>query len=372
MKKSLRIGLFVLLALCVLAPLSVFAGGKQEQQAPAAEKPAAEKPAAEKPTETAPVKAEPFDIGIFVPGVVAGSPLYEQMVAGAERAAKEFSNVTIKVLEAGFNQGEWEEKMMSLVATGNYELILSGNGSMPFVALPAAEAFPNQKFLIVDAIYQGSSQMYTVLYNQVEQAYMVGYLGGLITKSKMAGANADLKIGVVVGQQYPAMDEMIIPGYKKGAQAVDPKIEVDFRVLGNWYDANKAGELAKSMMDAGVDIIMTACGGANQGVIAAAQERGKYVLYFDDDNYKLAPKVIVGCAAIYQEKAVYEKVKEAVQGKLKYGEAIIVDTKGGYLDFVDKNPLYAEAVSEPVRTEMAKMLQDVRSGKLKLDVPKYW
>jgi basic membrane lipoprotein Med (substrate-binding protein (PBP1-ABC) superfamily) len=126
------------------------------------------------------------------------------------------------------------------------------------------------------------------------------------------------------------------------------------------------------MMDAGVDVIMTACGGANQGVIAAAQERGKYVLYFDDDNYKLAPKVIVGCAAIYQEKAVYEKVKEAVQGNLKYGEAVIFDTKGGYLDFVDKNPLYAEAVSEPVRTEMAKMLQDVRSGKLKLDVPKYW
>jgi len=32
---------------------------------------------------------EPFNIAVFVPGVVAGSPLYEQLVEGTEKAAAE-------------------------------------------------------------------------------------------------------------------------------------------------------------------------------------------------------------------------------------------------------------------------------------------
>ena len=232
-----KVKLFVIavLILCLLVPFA-FAGGKGEAEAPMEEKSA----------EEAIAPPEPFDIGIFVPGVVAGSPLYEQLVAGAERAAAEFDHVNIKVLEAGFNQGEWEEKMMSMAATREYELILSSNGAMPFISMPAAEAFPDQKFLIVDAIFPDHPQMFTLLYNQVEQAAVVGYLGGLVTMSGMPGATPDLKIGMIVGQQYPAMDEMIVPGYARGAKEVDSRIEVDFRVLGNWYDANKAAELAKS------------------------------------------------------------------------------------------------------------------------------
>ena len=105
MKKSVKVALFVLLTLYVLAPLSLMAAGKQEP-APAAS-------SQEK-------KAAPFDIAVFVPGVVAGSPLYEQLVAGAERAVKGRSNVSLKVIEGGFNQGEWGEKLTSLAATGEY------------------------------------------------------------------------------------------------------------------------------------------------------------------------------------------------------------------------------------------------------------
>ena len=369
MKKNGKILVVLLVLFCLLSPALVFGGGKQEKPEPASS-PMAEKPAEEPMEEAKPMG--PVDIGIFVPGVVAGSPLYEQMVAGAEMVAAEHSNVTVKVLEGGFNQGEWEEKLMSLAATMEYELILSGNGAMPFVAMPVAEAFPDQKFLIVDSIITGHPQMHTLLYNQVEQAYMVGYLGGLVTKSKMSGATPDLKIGVIVGQQYPAMDEMIIPGYKMGAKAVDPGIEVDFRVLGNWYDANKAGELANSMMDAGVDVIMTACGGANQGVIAAAQARGTYVLYFDDEHYDLAPGTIVGCAALDQKRAVYEKLNEYLDSGLPWGEAVIVGVAEGYVQFADKNDLYKSTASESVRMEMAKMLEQMRNGSLKLEVPKFW
>ena len=91
----------------------------------------------------------------------------------AEEVASERENVTVKVIEGGFNQGEWEEKITSMAATGEYEIILSSNPSIPFVSLPVAEAFPEQKFIILDAIIQSHPQMHTVLYNQVEQAGML-------------------------------------------------------------------------------------------------------------------------------------------------------------------------------------------------------
>ena len=365
MRKHYRLLIITALAFCLFVP---FGYAAKEDKGP---EPAKEQ--AEPAEEDAPVKAaEPYDIGVFIPGVVAGSPLYELLVAGVEKAAAEYDHVGFKVIEGGFNQAEWEEKVMSMAATGEYELILTSNGAMPWVCIPVAEAFPDQKFLIVDAILPDHPQMATVLYNQVEQAFFVGYLGGLITRSNMSGATPDLKVGMIVGQQYPAMDRMIVPGFEKGAKAADAAVTNDFRVLGNWYDANKAAELANSMMDAGVDVILTVAGGANQGVIKAVQERGRYVLYLDDDNYALAPGTIVGCAVLKQERVVYEKVKEAVEGTLTWGEAVILNTRDGYVDFVDSNPLYEQAVSEDVRAEMAVMLEDMRGGRISFDVPKFW
>ncbi|MEW5815045.1 MAG: BMP family ABC transporter substrate-binding protein [Spirochaetota bacterium] len=351
MKKTLLIMFSVLL--CLALTMGIFAGGQKEEAKPV-------------PAEK---KAEPVSIAVFVPGVAAGSPLYEQMVSGTQKVAAELPNLTVKVIEGGFNQAEWGEKVTSLAATGEYTYILTSNPAMPFVCLEVAKNFPKQKFINVDAYFSGNPQFYTLLYNQVEQGYFSGYLAGLVTKSKMKGANPDLKVGMIVAQEYPALTKMMKPGYEQGFKAVDPNITLDYRVIGNWYDANKAAELAKSMMDAGVDIILSICGGAAQGVIKAAEERGKYVLYFDSNEYKLAPGTIIGCSILRQEKAVYEIVKKAVEGTLPFGKAEIVNTKDGYVDFADDDPLYIDNVPEDVRVKMAEVVKQIRTGQLKLEVP---
>jgi simple sugar transport system substrate-binding protein len=321
--------------------------------------------------------AAAYNIGIFVPGVVAGSPLYEELVSGVERVAAENPDVTFKVLEAGFDQSTWEEQMVSMAATEEYDLIVTSNGAMPEFSAEAASQFPDQKWLIVDSIAAGNTQFYTVLYNQIEQAAVMGYLAGLVTESSMAGATPELKVGFIAGQEYAALENMILPGYELGAALANPAIEVDFRVLGNWWDANKAAELANSMIDAGVDVIMTACGGANQGVIQACQDRGKYVLYLDKDNYALAPGTIIGCSALSQEQAVYENVKAAMAGELVWGEYKILGISDGYVSFVDTNPLYEATVSADVVAEMKLFLFDLRAFyetwlKSQMVVPVYW
>jgi riboflavin transport system substrate-binding protein len=315
------------------------------------------------------IAAAPVSLAIYVPGVAAGSPLYEQMVSGAQKAAAEFPNLIVKVVEGGFNQAEWPEKVTSLAATGTYDYILTSNPSMPAICADVGKSFPNQKFIVMDGYLAGNPQFYTVMYNQVEQGYFAGFLAGLITKSKMKGATPDLKVGAIVAQEYPALTKEMIPGYQQGFQAVDPKITLDYRIVGNWYDANKGADLANSMMDAGVDVILAIAGGAGQGIIKAAQQRGRYVVYFDSNQYKIAPGTIVGCATLDQERAVYEALKKALQGTLAFGTADVVDAKSGYVDFADKDPLYLSNVPADVRAKMADLMKKFRSGAMKLPVP---
>ncbi len=313
--------------------------------------------------------AKPAKVAVFVPGVRAGSPIYEALVSGAEKAVAEQPGSSLKVLEAGFNQAEWEEKLTSLVATGEYDYILTSNPSIPDLIAKVAPAFPKQKFIALDGYLKGLPQLYTVLYNQLEQGYVTGYLAGLVSASSMPGANPAKKVGLVIGQHYPVMDRIIIPGFEQGLRAADPAFQLDTRVIGNWYDATKAAELAKSMFASDIDVILPIAGSASQGVIKTAQEAGKYVVFFDGDEYARAPKTILGCTALNQEKLAYTKLKAAFEGKLAFGTAEVVGMKEGYIEFLDRDPSYRETVPAAIRAKLDAAIASIKSGKLSFAVP---
>ncbi|HWR10293.1 MAG TPA: BMP family ABC transporter substrate-binding protein [Rectinemataceae bacterium] len=316
-----------------------------------------------------PAFAKPLKIGVFIPGVREGSPTYADLASGAEKLAAETPGASVKVFEAGFNQAEWQEKLTSFVATGGYDFILTSNPSLPDLIGAITPMFPGQKFICLDGMKPGIPNLYTVLYNQTEQGYITGYLAGLLSLSSLPGANPTKKTGMIIGQHYPVMDKLIIPGFEQGLKAADPAFQLDVRVLGNWYDATKAAELASSMIDSGVDVILPICGSASQGVIKTAQDAGKYLVFFDSDEYARAPKTILGCTALRQEKLAYTKLKEAVEGKLAFGKADIVGIKEGYIEMLSANPSYLNGVPKAVQAKVADAIARIKNGTLSFKVP---
>jgi len=318
-----------------------------------------------------PLFAKPLNIGVFIPGVREGSPTYTDLAAGAGKLVAEIPGASLKVFEAGFNQAEWEDKLTSFIANGAYDFILTSNPSMPDLIGKISPLFPTQKFICLDGMSPGNPNLYTVLYNQSEQGYITGYLAGLLSLSGLPGANPAKKVGMIIGQHYPVMDKLIIPGFEQGLKAADPSFLLDTRVLGNWFDATKAAELAGSMIDGGVDVILPICGSASQGVIKAAQDSGKYLVFFDSDEYARAPKNILGCIALNQEKLAYIKLKEAVAGKLAFGKADVVGVKDGYIELLDKSPSYLDGVPKSVRTKVDAAIAKIKSGTLSFKVPQF-
>ena len=314
-------------------------------------------------------KQEGMSILVYVPNVVAGSPTYQMMVDGADAFAEGKSDVSIKIYEAGFNQAEWESQLTDLVATGEYDLVVTSNPSLPEICQNVANKFPKIKFIITDASYDKSPQIRTYLYNQYEQSFILGYLAGLVTESDMKYANVDKKIGFITAQEYPLLNKHIVPGLLDGANFFDPAITMDFRVIGNWYDADKCEKLAQSMIGGGVDCFGIIAGGATQGLFNAAQQDGAYIVFHNTNDYSSLKGYIVGCGQIKQKELVLKALNDAYEGKLEYGKATTVGIKEGYIDFIDDDPLYIEALPETIRIKFAAFLKKFRAGEIDYTVP---
>jgi simple sugar transport system substrate-binding protein len=314
-------------------------------------------------------RADSFSVLVYITGMTAGSPIYELMAQGAENFAASRSNVTVKIYEAGFNQAEWEEQLTSLVASGEYDLVLGTNPSLPEICVNVGRKFPNQKFIITDAEYPGSNQISTYLYNQYEQSLFLGYLAGLITTSAMPRANAAKKLGLIAAQEYPLLNKHIIPGFLAGARMADPAIELDFRIIGNWFDANKAAGLARSMIDGGVDVFASIAGGAARGMVKAAEEKGVYVVSHNISEYETARGVIVGCGVIEQKRLVEEILAEALARRTAWGTAKTVGIKDGYVSFDSGNAGYTAYIPEEIRKKFGAFLSDMKAGKIAYTLP---
>jgi simple sugar transport system substrate-binding protein len=194
---------------------------------------------------------------------------------------------------------------------------------------------------------------------------MAGYMAALVTGT--FSPNGVKRIGLVAAQEYPVMNNIILPGYLEGARAVDPAYEADFRIVGNWYDAARAEELAADMIRGGVKAILTISGGANEGVVQAAHSAGAKVLWFDNNGYNVRPGTVVGCAVLAQDKAAFTQVRRWLDDELPFGKAETQGVAEGYVDFIQDDPDYILGTPEDIRKKQAAMIERIKSGELVLD-----
>ena len=310
-------------------------------------------------------KSDKLSIAVFVPGIIDDSPTYNMLVQGVNAAVEEKNQALPKktkielfVMEAGTNQAEWGPKITALCAERKYDVIISSNPSLPDLVEPILKQFPNQKFILMDATKEGNNNIHTVCYNQYEQSYITGYIGGLMSKSH--------KLALIAAQEYPVMNNIIYPYFEKGAKAADSSSTVDFRIVGNWYDATKGAEIADAVAKKGVDVILPICGGASQGVITSAVNNGIYITWFDNNGFAKAPGTIISSSVMEQKKMSYNITKEFIEGKTPWASAKMVGIKEGFVDFVQDDPNYIKAVPQDIREKMASLLSDIRSGKVEI------
>ena len=192
---------------------------------------------------------------------------------------------SVDTFECNMDASLYESTLIQAAETGEYDLIVTGFGTMIEPLTNTATAYPDQKFLIFDTAMDYTDgknpNVISVQVLQNEGGFLAGVLAALITTSDAELANENKIVGFVGAMESTAILDFLM-GYIDGVNYVDPSIEVLYAFVGNHTDSALAKELALTQYQQGADVIF-ACGGNGMGVAEAAVEAGKYVIGVDFD-----------------------------------------------------------------------------------------
>lgn len=279
-------------------------------------------------------------------------------VAGAERAAKEFG-VTVKDVESP-DDAAFEPAMRTFAERGVPLVIAIGFGQADPMKKVAPQ-FPKTHFAVVDGVVEAPN-VSSLMFEEHEGSYLVGYLAGLATKTN--------KVGFVGGMEVALIRRFLL-AYEAGVKAANPKATVLNNFVGitaaAWANPNKGKELALSQISQGADIIFHAAGASGMGVFDAVEEKKILAIGVDSNQNGMKPGRILTSMLKRVDNAVYEAIKSEVQGSFKSG-VFYFGLKDKGIDYaVDTNN---EALIAPYKSKLEDVRADIVSGKIK--VPDYY
>lgn len=260
---------------------------------------------------------------LLIPGSLGDKSFFDSANKGMEMVKSELG-AEIKVIEMGTDFTKWEPNLLDALE-GEWDIIVSGN-SMTEMMNTFAVDYPDQNFINFDSFEtQVSANVYGVQYKANELSFLAGSVAALVSQSDMEYADDNQMIGFLGGMDIPGINDFLV-GYIEGALYVNEDTKVMISYAGDFGDPAKGKELSLLQYNSGVDISFNVAGGTGLGLLDAAKDQSKYAIGVDSDQALLFEDTdpeksthILTSAIKKIDQAVFNAVKEHVEGSLEYG-----------------------------------------------------
>jgi basic membrane protein A len=244
----------------------------------------------------------------------------EGVYNGAEKFKKD-TGIAYRDLEIQ-NDAQREQTLRKFAKDGFSPIMTVGFAWATALDKIAGE-YPNTKFGIIDMVVD-KPNVQSILFKAHEGSFLVGVIAATTSKSG--------KVGFVGGMDIPLISQFGC-GYAQGVKYAQSKDEVFANMTGTtpaaWNDPVKGGELAKSQMDRGADVVYAAAGATGQGVLKAAADAGKLGIGVDSDQDGLFPGKVLTSMLKRVDIATYDMFKAAKDGTWKAGFNVFGVKEGG-------------------------------------------
>ncbi|MDE0041338.1 MAG: BMP family ABC transporter substrate-binding protein [Candidatus Poribacteria bacterium] len=216
-------------------------------------------------------------------------------------------------------------------AAQNSDLVLTVGYQMGAPLAMAAPDFPDVKFAIFDVALDVPN-VASINYKANEGSFLVGAIAALKSESG--------KIGYIGGADVPLLQEFEA-GYVAGVQAVNPDAVVIVEYISD--DATgfgmpeRAKEIALAQYESGADVIYTAAGGAGNGVLEAAREQQKFIIWVDSNGNYLEPGIVLTSMVKELSDSVIKVINETAEGTFIGGARYLGLGDGGVSYAVDEH-----------------------------------
>ncbi|MGI8554915.1 MAG: BMP family lipoprotein [Pyrinomonadaceae bacterium] len=260
---------------------------------------------------------------------------------GVKRANRDF-DIVLRDVEPG-NPTSIEPAMRAF-AERNFDLIIGVGFAQGPIMQKVAEDYPNIKFAIVDGVITDKDgkplpNVASLVFREHEGSYLVGMIAA--SKSKTG------TLGFIGGMDIPLIHKFET-GYEEGAKSVNPNVRIVQNYVGvtdaAWNNPGKGKELALSQIQNGADVIFTAAGNSGLGAFDAVEQYGKnadgeankFVIGVDSDQNGVKPGYVLTSMVKRVDNAVYDVVKEVLDGKFQGGFHVFGLDKDGVAYAMDE------------------------------------
>ncbi len=279
----------------------------------------------------------------------------EGVFHGAERFKQE-TGIDFRDFEIT-NDAQREQALRRFAKDGFSPVVAVGFGQASAVEKVAGE-YPNTKFAIIDSVVD-KPNVQSIVFKEQEGSFVVGLLAGKASKTG--------KVGFVGGMDIPLIRKFGC-GYVQGVKYANPQAEVFQNMTGTtadaWRDPVKGGELAKSQIDRGADVIYAAAGATGVGVLRAAADAGKLGVGVDSDQDGLFPGKVLTSMMKRVDNATFKTFSDAKAGTWKAGVSALGLKENGVGYASDD---YNKALLTPELKAAADQAEaDIVSGKIQV------
>lgn len=279
--------------------------------------------------------------------------------AGLSRAAAELG-VDVSVLEP--SGAEDREAALRLFAAERRDLVVAVGFVFSSDVDGVARDYPDVRFACVDYAPWGGAPPPNVAglgFREEEGSFLVGAAAGRLSRTGHVGF-----VGGMVGPLIRKFEA----GYEAGVHATCARCEVHAGYVGTTPDAYrdpaKAKALAASQIAQGADVVYHAAGASGHGVFEAARERGVRAVGVDADQHDEAPGTVVTSMIKRADVAVYDVVREVVEGRWRPGSRVFGLAEGG-VDWVHEGP-HAASLPRDVVGEVERLRGEVVAGRVRV------
>ncbi len=226
-----------------------------------------------------------------------------------------------------------------------------------------ASRYPNQNFLLIDAISKTDKNILSVTFNMNEGSFLVGVAAALKANSMSLD-----KIGFLGG-----VDGYIVQsfeaGFLEGIKTINPNIKVFIEYANDFANPTKGQQIASKMYDDGINIIFNVAGYTGTGLIKEAKRRAKkgedvWVIGVDKDQYEegiyAAGKSVILTSMLKKiDSIIYNSIDLVKQGEFKGGSKVY-GLKDRFIGLPQNNPNLKEEWLKIIKTYK----DDIVSGKI--------
>jgi len=268
---------------------------------------------------------------------------------GAEKFTKD-TGIAYREFEIS-NDAQREQALRKFAGDGNNPVVVAGFSWADALTKVAAE-YPDTKFAIIDMVVDAPN-VKSVVFKEQEGSYLAGVMAGMAAKSG--------KVGFVGGMDIPLIHRFAC-GYVGGVKSVNASNTVLEAYTGTdpsaWNDPVKGGEIAKSQISQGADVVYHAAGGTGVGVLQAAADAGKLGIGVDSNQNGLQPGKVLTSMMKRVDVAVYNAFTEVKDDKFTSGINVLGLKEGGVDVAMDDNnkPLITAEMTAAVEKAKADII----------------